>query len=41
VIADHPLAYPENLDAQVVPRAESFGLRVHRVGVKDVILPAR
>ena len=27
------------LEAQVVPRAESFGVRVHRVGVKDVILP--
>src|SRR5215831_3225404 len=27
------------LEAQVVPRAEAFGLRVHRVGVKDVILP--
>ena len=27
------------LEAQVVPRAETFGLRVHRVGVKDVILP--
>src|SRR5262249_25889493 len=27
------------LEAQVLPRAEQFGLRVHRVGVKDVILP--
>lgn len=27
------------LEAQVVPRAETFGVRVHRVGVKDVILP--
>ncbi|HEU0033416.1 MAG TPA: SPFH domain-containing protein [Kofleriaceae bacterium] len=27
------------LEAQVVPRAEAFGVRVHRVGVKDVILP--
>ncbi|HEY4175374.1 MAG TPA: slipin family protein, partial [Kofleriaceae bacterium] len=27
------------LDAQVVPRAEAFGVRVHRVGIKDVILP--
>jgi regulator of protease activity HflC (stomatin/prohibitin superfamily) len=27
------------LEAQVVPRAEHFGVRVHRVGVKDVILP--
>lgn len=27
------------LEAQVTPRAESFGVRVHRVGVKDVILP--
>ncbi|MBP8805868.1 MAG: slipin family protein [Kofleriaceae bacterium] len=27
------------LEAQVAPRAETFGLRVHRVGVKDVILP--
>jgi regulator of protease activity HflC (stomatin/prohibitin superfamily) len=27
------------LESQVVPRAETFGLRVHRVGVKDVILP--
>jgi regulator of protease activity HflC (stomatin/prohibitin superfamily) len=27
------------LEAQVVPRAEQFGLRVQRVGVKDVILP--
>jgi regulator of protease activity HflC (stomatin/prohibitin superfamily) len=27
------------LETQVMPRAEAFGLRVHRVGVKDVILP--
>jgi regulator of protease activity HflC (stomatin/prohibitin superfamily) len=27
------------LEAQVMPRAEVFGVRVHRVGVKDVILP--
>jgi hypothetical protein len=27
------------LEAQVLPRAEVFGVRVHRVGVKDVILP--
>jgi regulator of protease activity HflC (stomatin/prohibitin superfamily) len=27
------------LEAQVLPRAEMFGVRVHRVGVKDVILP--
>ncbi|MEO6777232.1 MAG: SPFH domain-containing protein [Kofleriaceae bacterium] len=27
------------LEAQVQPRAETFGLRLHRVGVKDVILP--
>ena len=27
------------LEAQVLPRAEQFGVRVHRVGVKDVILP--
>jgi regulator of protease activity HflC (stomatin/prohibitin superfamily) len=27
------------LEAQVLPRAEMFGLRLHRVGVKDVILP--
>jgi hypothetical protein len=27
------------LEAQVHPRAETFGVRVHRVGVKDVILP--
>lgn len=27
------------LEAQVLPRAEQFGIRVHRVGVKDVILP--
>jgi regulator of protease activity HflC (stomatin/prohibitin superfamily) len=27
------------LEAQVTPRAEAFGVRVHRVGVKDVILP--
>ncbi|MCX5746771.1 MAG: slipin family protein [Proteobacteria bacterium] len=27
------------LEAQVAPRAEVFGVRVHRVGVKDVILP--
>lgn len=27
------------LETQVVPRAEAFGVRVHRVGVKDVILP--
>ena len=27
------------LEAQVQPRAEQFGLRLHRVGVKDVILP--
>lgn len=27
------------LEAQVLPRAEIFGVRVHRVGVKDVILP--
>jgi hypothetical protein len=27
------------LETQVTPRAETFGVRVHRVGVKDVILP--
>ena len=27
------------LEAQVAPRAEQFGVRLHRVGVKDVILP--
>ncbi len=27
------------LEAQVLPRAEAFGVRLHRVGVKDVILP--
>jgi regulator of protease activity HflC (stomatin/prohibitin superfamily) len=27
------------LESQVVPRAEAFGVRVQRVGVKDVILP--
>jgi regulator of protease activity HflC (stomatin/prohibitin superfamily) len=27
------------LEAQVVPRAEAFGVRLHRAGVKDVILP--
>lgn len=27
------------LEAQVMPRAEQFGVRLHRVGVKDVILP--
>ncbi len=27
------------LEGQVVPRAQSFGVRVERVGVKDVILP--
>ena len=27
------------LEAQVLPRAETFGIRLHRVGVKDVILP--
>jgi regulator of protease activity HflC (stomatin/prohibitin superfamily) len=27
------------LEAQVIPRAEAFGVRVQRVGVKDVILP--
>nr|HEX4318107.1 slipin family protein [Kofleriaceae bacterium] len=27
------------LAAQVAPRADTFGVRVHRVGVKDVILP--
>jgi hypothetical protein len=27
------------LEAQVLPRAEMFGVRLHRVGVKDVILP--
>jgi regulator of protease activity HflC (stomatin/prohibitin superfamily) len=27
------------LEAQVVPRAEAFGVRVQRVGVKDMILP--
>jgi regulator of protease activity HflC (stomatin/prohibitin superfamily) len=27
------------LEAQVSPRAETFGVRIHRVGVKDVILP--
>jgi regulator of protease activity HflC (stomatin/prohibitin superfamily) len=27
------------LESQVVPRAEGFGVRVQRVGVKDVILP--
>jgi regulator of protease activity HflC (stomatin/prohibitin superfamily) len=29
----------KHLEAQVIPRAETFGVRVHRVGVKDVILP--
>ncbi|MGE0547015.1 MAG: slipin family protein [Kofleriaceae bacterium] len=32
-------ALTKYLDAQVMPRAEAFGVRVHRVGVKDVILP--
>ena len=32
-------ALTKYLEAQVVPRAETFGVRVHRVGVKDVILP--
>jgi len=32
-------AFTRYLEAQVVPRAEAFGVRVHRVGVKDVILP--
>ena len=27
------------LETQVQPRAETFGVRLHRVGVKDVILP--
>ncbi|HEY5952172.1 MAG TPA: slipin family protein, partial [Kofleriaceae bacterium] len=27
------------LEAQTQPRAETFGVRLHRVGVKDVILP--
>src|SRR5262249_31558711 len=27
------------LEGQVLPRAEQFGVRLHRVGVKDVILP--
>jgi hypothetical protein len=27
------------LEAQVLPRAEAFGVRLHRVGVKDIILP--
>jgi hypothetical protein len=27
------------IEAQVQPRAETFGLRLHRAGVKDVILP--
>ncbi len=27
------------LEAQVIPRAEAFGVRVQRVGVKDIILP--
>jgi regulator of protease activity HflC (stomatin/prohibitin superfamily) len=27
------------LEQQVVPRAQTFGVQVHRVGVKDVILP--
>jgi len=27
------------LEAQVMPRADQFGVRVYRVGVKDVILP--
>jgi regulator of protease activity HflC (stomatin/prohibitin superfamily) len=27
------------LEAQVMPRAETFGVRLYRVGVKDVILP--
>jgi regulator of protease activity HflC (stomatin/prohibitin superfamily) len=27
------------LEAEVVPRASTFGVHVHRVGVKDVILP--
>jgi regulator of protease activity HflC (stomatin/prohibitin superfamily) len=27
------------IEGQVTPRAEQFGVRVHRVGVKDVILP--
>lgn len=32
-------ALTRHLEAQVVPRAENFGVRVQRVGVKDVILP--
>ncbi len=32
-------ALTQYLEAQVVPRAEQFGVRVQRVGVKDVILP--
>jgi regulator of protease activity HflC (stomatin/prohibitin superfamily) len=32
-------AFTHYLEAQVVPRAEHFGVRVQRVGVKDVILP--
>jgi regulator of protease activity HflC (stomatin/prohibitin superfamily) len=32
-------AFTRYLEAQVLPRAEAFGVRLHRVGVKDVILP--
>jgi regulator of protease activity HflC (stomatin/prohibitin superfamily) len=32
-------ALTKYLELQVMPRAETFGVRVHRVGVKDVILP--
>jgi len=32
-------AFTRYLETQVVPRAEHFGVRVQRVGVKDVILP--
>jgi len=32
-------ALTKYLESQVAPRAEIFGVRVHRVGVKDVILP--
>jgi regulator of protease activity HflC (stomatin/prohibitin superfamily) len=32
-------AFNAFLEGQVAPRAEQFGVRLHRVGVKDVILP--
>ncbi len=32
-------AFTRYLEAQVLPRAEIFGVRLQRVGVKDVILP--